>query len=139
MQFEEKILISAPPETVFALYADVKNWPAWDPDTQSAVIHGDFVPGATGVLKPRQGPPAKITFTQVVPNRLFTVESKLPGCILRFEHELSVQAGQTQAMHRVSFTGWLAPLFGRLIGAALRRGLPNTLQGLKRAAEQNKA
>jgi hypothetical protein len=69
-------------------------------------------------------------------NRLFTVESKLPLCTMRFEHELSPVGNQIQALHRVSFVGFLSPLFGRLIGSQIQKGLPRTLEGLKRAAEQ---
>jgi hypothetical protein len=68
-------------------------------------------------------------------HHLFTVESKLPLCTLRFEHELSAAENQIEALHRVSFVGFLSPLFGRLIGAQIKKGLPRTLEGLKSAAE----
>lgn len=87
------------------------------------------------MLEPSKGPKAKITFSEVVPNRSFTVNSKLPLCVMRFEHELSGSSGQTKVVHRVVFVGLLAPLFGRLIGSQIRKGLPNTLQGLKRVSE----
>lgn len=136
MQFEEKVLINAPAEKVFALYAGVSSWPAWDPDVKFASIDGAFASGATGTLHPSKGPKANISFTEVVLNRSFTVESKLPLCVMRFEHELSSVDGQVSALHRVSFVGLLSPLFGRLIGLQIRKGLPDTLQGLKHASEQ---
>ncbi|MCL1971628.1 MAG: SRPBCC family protein [Endomicrobia bacterium] len=137
MQFEEKILINAPVEKLYSLYANVSAWSFWDPDVTSSSINGQFSSGATGILQPSSGPKAKIIFIEVVPNRSFTVESKLPLCTMRFEHELSPIGGsQVQALHRVSFIGLLAPLFGRLIGSRIRKGLPHTLEGLKRAAEQ---
>ena len=136
MQFEEKILISAPAEKVFSLYANVSGWSSWDADVKFSVIDGPFASGAVGTLKPLNGPKSKITFTEVVPNRSFTVESKLPLCAMRFEHELLPVGQQVQALHRVSFVGLLAPLFGRLIGSQIRKGLPRSLKGLKRAAEQ---
>ena len=121
---------------MFSLYADVSDWSSWDPDVKFSSIDGQFSSGATGTLQPSSGPKTKITFTEVLHNRLFTVESKLPLCIMRFEHELSLVGNQTQALHRVSFVGFLAPLFGRLIGSQIQKGLPRTLDGLKRAAEQ---
>lgn len=136
MQFEERILINAPIDRLFKLYTDVSGWSTWDPDVKSSSINGQFSSGATGTLQPSSGPKAKITFTEVVQNRLFTVESKLPLCTLRFEHELSSVGTQVQALHRVSFVGFLSPLFGRLIGAQIKKGLPHTLEGLKRAAEK---
>jgi hypothetical protein len=136
MQFEEKTLISAPIEKVFSLYANVSGWSSWDPDIKSSSIDGPFSSGATGTLQPSSGPKSRIIFTAVVPNRSFTVESKLPLCLMRFEHELLTINSQTQALHRVSFVGLLAPLFGLLIGFQIRKGLPHSLSGLKRAAEE---
>lgn len=136
MQFEEHAVIAAPVGQVFSLYVDVAGWSRWDQDVKSASIQGEFVSGARGTLQPTQGPKANIIFTEVVPNRSFTVESKLPLCVMRFEHELMGNTAQTKVVHRVLFKGILAPLFGRLIGNQIRKGLPHTLQGLKRAAEQ---
>lgn len=135
MHFEESIVISAPAEKVFSLYANVAGWPSWDPDVKEASIDGALASGVAGTLHPSNGPKSKIILTEVAPNRLFTVESKLPLCVMRFEHELSNASGQTKALHRVSFSGALSPLFGRLIGSQIRKGLPHSLQGLKRAAE----
>ena len=136
MQFEKSILINAPVDRLFSLYVDVSRWSFWDPDVKSSSIDGQVSSGATGTLQPSIGPKAKITFTEVIQNRLFTVESKLPFCTMRFEHELSHVGNQIQALHRVSFVGFLSPLFGRLIGSQIQKGLPQTLEGLKRVAEQ---
>lgn len=137
MQFEEQVVIEAPAEKVFSLYADVENWASWDPDVKHSSIEGGFVSGASGMLQPTNGPKARIAFTEVVPNRSFTVESKLPLCVMRFQHELSSNSEGTKAVHRVVFEGLLSSVFGRLIGSQIRKGLPHTLQGLKRAAEQS--
>jgi hypothetical protein len=56
---------------------------------------------------------------------------------MRFEHELSPTAsGTTTIVHRVSFSGFLSPLFSRVIGSQIRKGLPQTMAGLKRAVER---
>lgn len=136
MQFEEQIEIQASPQDVFALYKDVPAWASWDPDVRASTVGGAFVSGAAGRLKPSSGPEARITFTEVVADRSFTVESRLPLCVMRFEHELSPTAAGTIAVHRVSFFGLLAPFFSRVIGNQIRKGLPQTMLGLKRAAEQ---
>ena len=135
MQFEEQIVIAASPEKVFALYKNVSAWSSWDPDVKTSSIDGSFSSGAVGSLKPSSGPKAKIKFTEVMPNRSFTVETKLPLCVMRFEHELALLSSGTSAKHRVTFQGMLSPFFGRIIGSKIRNGLPNTMQGLKRAAE----
>ena len=135
MQFEEQIVIAAPPEKVFVLYENVAAWSSWDPDVKTSSIEGSFSSGASGSLQPSSGPKAKIKSIEVMPSRSFTVEAKLPLCVMRFEHELTPLPSGTSAKHRVTFQGVLAPFFGRVIGYQIRKGLPNTLQGLKRAAE----
>lgn len=129
MQFEQQVEIAAPAKTVFALYADVARWAAWDPDVKESSIEGSVASGATGSLRPLKGPDTHISFTEVIENRSFTVESRLPLCVMRFEHELSESQGgsMTRATHRVSF-----------IGPQIRSGLPGTMLGLKRAAEERR-
>ena len=137
MRFEKDIFITASAEKILALYADVAGWPAWDSEVKEASIDGSFTAGAQGLLKPASGPQASITFIDVQPPRSFTVESKLPLCSMRFEHEvLPSAANSVRVIHRVVFSGLLAPLFGRLIGAKIGKALPTTLQGLKDAAER---
>ncbi len=136
MQFEEQVFIAASAEEVFRLYADVSSWSTWDTEVKASSIDGVFASGVNGQLQPTKGPKAKITITEVFSNYSFTVESKLPLCIMLFEHELSKRSGGTNALHRISFEGLLSPLFGWLIGSQIRKGLPGTLQGLKQVAEQ---
>ncbi len=140
MQFEASTQINAPSATVFSLYANVPGWPTWDPDVKAASLAGDFVSGAKGVIVPHGGPKSEIIFTEVVTNKKFAAQCKLPLCTMRFEHELDgTQGSGTQATHRVIFRGFLAPLFGRLIGSGMRKTLPNALAGLKQAAEAKAA
>ena len=135
VQFEEQIVIAAQPEKIFALYANVAAWSSWDPDVKTSSIEGSFSSGVSGSLQPSSGPKVRIKFTEVMSNRSFTVESKLPLCVLRFEHELTLLPSGTNAKHRVTFQGLLSPFFGRVIGSQIRKALPNAMQALKRAAE----
>jgi uncharacterized protein YndB with AHSA1/START domain len=136
MQFEASTQINAPRASVFSKYSNVAAWPTWDPDVKSASLTGAFVSGAKGVIVPHGGPKSEIIFTEVVADKKFIAQCKLPLCTMRFEHELTEEAGSvTRATHRVIFQGLLAPLFGRLIGSGMRKTLPNALAGLKRAAE----
>ncbi|MBL4608008.1 MAG: SRPBCC family protein [Pseudomonadales bacterium] len=135
MEFENRIIINASAEDVFKLYEDVSTWSSWDPDVKSSSVSGKFETGAVGKLKPTSGPESKILFTSVITDKAFTVSSKLPLCKMTFEHELSSSKNETEVVHKVSFSGFLAPIFGRLIGKGIQKGLPNTLKGLKTAVE----
>ena len=135
MQFEERITINATPEKIYPFYENVSEWSSWDPDVVSSSIDGEFVRGAKGKLKPTKGPEARIEFTEVTKNRSFTTISKLPFCIMAFEHRLIPCNGKTEVVHKVSFEGLLSPVFRKLIGSGIKKGLPNTLKGLKDIVE----
>lgn len=136
MKIESSTLIHAQPATVYALYADVPNWPTWDPDCKSATINGPFASGAMGVIVPNGGPKSPMRFENVVHNKGFNVICKLPLCEMRFEHELEDSGNDTKAIHRVVFEGVLAPLFGLLIGSGMKKSQPKALASLKSVAEK---
>jgi Polyketide cyclase / dehydrase and lipid transport len=135
MAIEERITINAPAFTIFALYADVANWNTWDPDTKSASLNGAFAVGTTGTLTPAQGRPVQIKLVEVTQDRSFTVVGAIPGFSMRFDHELTVRGDTTEAVHRVTFSGFLRFIFGPLVGSQVRKGLPKTMLSLKAKAE----
>ena len=138
MQVEHSVLVNAAPERLFALYADVPNWNRWDPDTKASTICGPFQAGTSGSLTPTKGNTVPMLLTSVVPNRSFTIEAKIPLFRMVFEHELLPVNKATQVIHRVTFSGALAFLLGRVIGSQLNKGLPVTLAKLKATAEATK-
>lgn len=132
---EERITIHAPAALIFAIYADVAHWHTWDPDTQSASLNGPFAVGTTGTLAPTQGRPVRIKLVAVQPDRSFTVVGAIPGFSMQFDHELTVRGSDTEVVHRVSFSGFLRFIFGPLVGAQVRKGLPKTMLSLKAKAQ----
>jgi hypothetical protein len=128
--------IARPPEEIFAIYRDVANWNAWDPDTRQASLHGPFAIGTTGDLVPERGRKVTMKIVAIQPDRGFSVEVRIPLFRMRFDHELTPMGAGTEVLHRVTFAGPLACLLAPSIGGPLRTGLPRTLQGLKRYAEE---
>lgn len=122
MTIEKSIFIAASPSTIFALYADMSNWPTWDPDVRAASLNGPFASGTSGKLKPSSGPESRIMLSDVAPNRAFTIECRLPLCVMRFRHELTPSSDGTTARHAVSFQGLLAPVFSRLMAKTCAKG-----------------
>ena len=139
IQFSEAISINVVPESIFALYVDVATWKHWDPEVASSSITGAFISGVAGTLRPTQGLETTFRITSVEKNKSFTAEFGLPLCTATFEHELLPSGHSTRVIHRVTFKGFLAFIFGRLVGSQIRKGLPGTMQGLKRAAESTTA
>lgn len=135
MQVEHSLLIQAPPERLFRIYQDVSAWHTWDPDTRRASLDGPFVVGARGSLTPAKGNTVPMVITQVEQDACFTVEARIPLFRMVFEHELVPQAGATRVIHRVTFSGALRFIIGRMLVKQLNQGLPITLAGLQRLAE----
>ena len=136
MIIEETIKISSTPEHIFLLYKDVSNWNTWDKEVKESHLNGKFIEGTTGNLSPAKGPKSKILLSKVEENKSFTVESKLPLCLMYFEHILTPIDYGVLVTHRVKFEGPLSFIFGYLIGRQIKQGLPITLKGLKYLAEK---
>jgi hypothetical protein len=136
MQVEHSIVVQAPAERIFNIYQDVAAWPTWDPDTKRASLDGPFVVGTCGSLTPTKGNTVPMVLTKVEPNACFTVESTIPLFRMVFEHELVPQGAGVKVIHRVTFSGLLTFLLGRMLVKQLNQGLPVTLAGLKRLAER---
>lgn len=135
MQVEHSILVQSSTERIFGIYEDVAVWHTWDPDTKRASIDGPFAVGTRGSLTPTKGNSVPMLLTKVEPNACFTVESKLPFFRMVFEHELVPQERAVKVVHRVTFSGALRFLLGRMLVKQLNQGLSVTLANLKRHAE----
>lgn len=135
MTIEESISINASPETIFAIYRDVAGWNKWDPDTKESHLDGPFAIGTTGRIVPTKGHGVPMRVTELVPDRSFTVEAAIPMFNMKFEHELIPDGTATRAIHRVTFSGPLTFVLGRIVGKQVREGLPKTMLSLKRFAE----
>ena len=135
MQVEHTVVVQAPAERIFQIFEDVAAWHTWDPDTKRASIEGPFVVGARGSLTPTKGKTVPMLLTKVEPASCFTVESRIPLFRMVFEHELVPQGAAVKVIHRVTFSGPLTALLGRMLAKQLNRGLPVTLTNLKHRAE----
>jgi hypothetical protein len=138
MIIEERITVAAPPEVIFSIYADVERWNTWDPDTKSSSLNGPFAIGSKGRLCPTKGREVPMEIVALVPGRSFTARSEIPLFQMAFDHELAPTGSGTEVLHRVTFSGPLTFLLGRIVGAQVRQGLPKTLLSLKKLAESRR-
>lgn len=144
MIIEHRISANCPPEVIFDIYRDVTHWHTWDPDTRKAYLEPPFAVGSQGFIVPTQGLRVPMTLTAMEENRHFTVESRIPLFHMVFEHELHPEPVSgpdthdsycTTIIHRVTLSGLLTLLIGKMMHRQLNTGLPVTLQSLKALAE----
>ncbi len=136
MKFETTIMINTSSNKIFALYMDVNNWSKWDPEIKESFIDGEFKEGTTGFLKPMSGPKSKFVLTKVIQNKSFTAKTTLPLCNIYFERNLISNSSSTKVVHRIIFDGFLAPLFGKLLGNKLKEEQSHTMKSLKKEVEK---
>lgn len=127
---------SASPESVWALWSDVTSWPVWDGDVKHVTLEGPFAVGTKGTLKPEGGPKVRFEITDVQPPEGFADVARLPLCRMRFEHSAVREGDRTRVTHRVAISGPATPLFSRVLGRGIARGLPETVKALARLAAE---
>lgn len=140
MTIQESRQIDASAERLFAIYADVENWPVWDPDLEAAGINGAFEAGTCGWIRPAGAPRMSTRIHTLVPERSFTAVARLPLCRMEFSHILEpvgVHDRPVTVTHSIRFRGLLAPLYRRLLGRRIRDALPQAMTGLQHYAEQD--
>lgn len=135
--FQHTESTTATPAHLWDLYADPTRWPRWDHAIAAVTLDGPMATGTQGTLKPAKGPKATLKFTEVTPEVGFTDVTRLPLARLSFAHHIEPTGAGCRFTHRVSITGPLAPLFGRVIGRRVAAELPISMRALADLAESD--
>jgi hypothetical protein len=120
---------------LYAVWADVAHWHSWDPDTRWAQLDGAFAVGSQGKIAPQKGMAVKLRISEAMPDRSFTAECPVLGNRMIFRHVLETASDGIVATHHVQFSGWLAGLLMKTVGADVCKGLPLTMTRLKHLCE----
>jgi hypothetical protein len=111
--YEHSLETSASPERLWALYADVPAWTAWDRGLDRVEIDGPLAAGSTGRITPSGMEVLPFTVTWAEEGRGFTDETPAMGHVLRFTHLLdALPGGGTRVTHRVEVEGPAADEIG---------------------------
>ncbi|WP_287128010.1 SRPBCC family protein [Candidatus Cyanaurora vandensis] len=133
--FSHTLKTSASPEAIWAIWADVENWSAWDTELRNAHLEGSFVLGARGKLTAKTGSVSTFTISQLNLKQSYTFTCQLPFCRLNVYRYLSDRTNGTYFTHEISFEGPLAFLFSRILGRQFQAVLPSVMENLKQLAE----
>jgi len=134
--FEHTEHTPASPQSIWALWSDLTTWPQWDDGVEHVSLDGPFAVGTGGTLKPTGGPKVRFELVDVRPAEAFTDVTSLPLARMRFEHTAVRDGELTRVTHRVTISGLATPLFSRVIGRGIAKGLPTTVKTLVRLASQ---
>lgn len=139
MRFEESTSILAAPGKIFSVYSAVADWPVWDAEVEYASLDKGFTLGDEGKVKPKGAPESRFKIIELTETKSFTIECKLPLCKMHFIHTIAPEGAGSRVQNVLEFTGFLAPVFGRLIGKSIYKTMPNTLAGLKQHIEKSES
>ncbi len=120
-------------QQVWAVWADVPNWPQWD--TAAAWVRpdapGPMAAGQRYTIQPRQGFKAHGTITAAEPGRRFADVTPLFLCRLGFDHTVTdLPGGGVRLTHRVTLSGPLTFAFRPLLGRRIAAGIPGVMANL---------
>ncbi|PWU03222.1 MAG: polyketide cyclase [Bacteroidetes bacterium] len=135
MYTTETMLTTAPPDRIWKIWTDVKNWKNWDLGLRESLIRGPFQKNAEGTLIPDKGPKAGFRVTSCVPNFSYTVTTKLPFAELHLHRYLGYHNSKTTVTHEVWLEGPLSQLWWKLIGKRYSKASPEVMKKLKQIAE----
>jgi hypothetical protein len=122
----------ASPEAVFALWADVPSWPAWDASLVATTLDGPFAAGTAGTLHPQGMPePIAFTITAVEEGRGFADETRLGPLVLRFRHRIAPRGEGARIVVEIEAEGPDADQ----VGPAVAADLPESVAALAAAAQ----
>jgi hypothetical protein len=122
---------AAAPEAVFALWADVEGWPAWDASLIATTLDGPFAAGTVGTLHPLGMPePIAFAITAVEAGSGFCDETRLGPLVLRFSHRVEARQGGSRIVVSIEADGPDA----EQVGPAVAEDLPESVAALAAAA-----
>lgn len=138
MRVTDTLHISAAPDAVWAVTADVERWPEWTPTVTSVRLLGDREFGLGSVARIRQPmqPESEWTVTEFSVGRRFAWTTRRTGIRMTGTHDIIAEGSGTWNVLRVDAHGWLAVVLWPLLRWPMRKALADENRGLKARCEQ---
>ena len=141
VKLRKTIEISASPETVWEVLADLEQWSDWTPSITSVELLDGGSPEmgkSAKILQPKL-PPAVWTITSWTPVKSFVWESRRLGVVTRAEHVITPKDQGCTVDLGIEFGGLLGGVVGRLASKLTTEYMGLEAEGLKRRCERNQA
>ncbi len=108
MELYEQRVISGDIADVWQIATDVGRWPEWDPHEEAGEIYGPFETGTKAYSKPRGGPAAHWTLTEVTQGRSWSLINPMRIGTLKVENTYTPTGdGQVLCEKRMQVSGWV--------------------------------
>jgi hypothetical protein len=137
MDFQIAVDIAAPPDTVWAVMADVERWHEWTPSVRGIRLLGKrpITVGATALVRQPKFPPAVWKVSELLPGRSFTWTTGAPGMHVFGRHSVEPAAVGSRATLHLHYDGPVGRLLARMTRDITNRYLEFEAAGLKQRSE----
>jgi len=133
-EFSEECMASE--AIIWQVLTDVENWKEWIGSIEYSTINGNFENGTLITIKNIKAPKATNTLKDVVENKAFTLQSKLPLCAMDCTHEIVKENDVLKIRLGVKMYGALSFIFISIFGKKLANSLPVATKKLVELAEK---
>ena len=121
---------------IWQLFTDVENWKEWIDGIEYSTIDGNFEDGTLVTIKNIKKPKSSSPLKDVVVNKSFTLQSKLPLCTMDSTHEIVKENDVLIIRLGVKMYGALSFIFSSIFGKKLTKSLPIATKKLVELAEK---
>ncbi len=134
-QTRKTITINAPAEKVWQVFADINQWPAWNPEVTSALLNGPFKAGSI-IEWESAGFSIRSELQTVQPHTTVGWAGKAFGSFAIHVWHFEEHNGQTTITVEESMEGWLVSLMKGYLQPELHAATERWLEALKKETER---
>lgn len=138
MIVQDEVVVEAAPDAVWAVYADVEQWPSWTASVTSVELLDAERLGLTARVRIKQPrfPNVVWTVTELTPGASWSWTARSPGATTIASHRLEeLGDGRTRVVQIIDQRGPLGVLVGLATRRLTRRYLAMEAAGLKQRVE----
>ena len=121
---------------IWQILTDVENWKDWIGGIEYSTIDGSFENGTLITIKNIKAPKATNVLKDIVVNKSFTLQSKMPLCTMDCTHEIVKENDVLKIRLGVKMYGASSFIFRSIFGKKLTDSLPIATAKLVDLAEK---
>ena len=128
--------VKASEARIWQIYTDVENWKEWIDGVEYSTIDGNFENGALVTIKNLNKPKSSSSLKDVVVNKSFILQVKMPLSRADFIHEIVKDDDVIKVRFAVKITGTLAFFFKVIFKKSVTKSLPIVAKKVAELAEK---
>ena len=127
--------VKASEAKIWQIYSDVEHWKEWIDGVEYSTIDGNFEEGTLVTIKNFNKPKSSSPLKNVVVNKSFTLQVKMPLSRADFIHEIVKEDDVLKVRFAVEISGILALFFKAIFTKSVTKSLPIVAQKVAELAE----